>query len=61
MSQHLPAAQADGRVIVAHLGNGASMCALRNGKSVTIADSLRGRPVAEQMLARVAKATGYPR
>jgi hypothetical protein len=34
---------------------------LRNGKSVTIADSLRGRPVAEQMLARVAKATGYPR
>ncbi|MFN7154703.1 MAG: DUF3592 domain-containing protein [Acidovorax sp.] len=34
---------------------------LRNGKSVTIADSLRGRPVAEQMLARLAKATGYPR
>jgi acetate kinase len=25
---------ADGRVIVAHLGSGASMCALRNGKSV---------------------------
>lgn len=25
---------AQGRVIVAHLGNGASMCALRNGKSV---------------------------
>lgn len=34
---------------------------LRSGKSVTIADSLRGRPVAEQMLARVAQATGYPR
>lgn len=34
---------------------------LRNGKSVTIADSLRGRPVAEQMLARLAQATGYPR
>lgn len=34
---------------------------LRNGKSVTIADSLRGRPVAEQMLATLAKATGYPR
>jgi acetate kinase len=26
--------QAAGRVIVAHLGNGASMCAMRNGKSV---------------------------
>lgn len=25
---------ADGRVIVAHLGSGASMCALRNGKSI---------------------------
>ncbi|HCE94978.1 MAG: hypothetical protein A2Z90_19065 [Burkholderiales bacterium GWA2_64_37] len=34
---------------------------LRNGKSVTIADSLRGRPVAEQMLDRLAQATGYPR
>lgn len=34
---------------------------LRNGKSVTIADSLRGRPVADQLLAAVAKATGYPR
>lgn len=33
---------------------------LRNGKSVTIADSLRGRPVADQLLAAVAKATGYP-
>lgn len=31
---------------------------LRNGKSVTIADSLRGRPVAEQMLARLTQATG---
>jgi acetate kinase len=28
LPQHLPAAQADGRVIVAHLGNGASMCAM---------------------------------
>jgi hypothetical protein len=28
---------------------------------VTIADSLRGRPMAEQRLARVAKATGFPR
>lgn len=34
---------------------------LRNGKRVTIADSLRGQPVAEQLLAHVAKATGYPR
>ncbi len=34
---------------------------LRSGGRVTIADSLRGRPVAEQMLARIAKATGYPR
>ena len=25
---------ADGKVVVAHLGNGASMCALRDGKSV---------------------------
>ncbi|MBV2234048.1 MAG: acetate/propionate family kinase [Sterolibacterium sp.] len=30
----LPAATAAGRVIVAHLGNGASMCALHNGQSV---------------------------
>ncbi|MEW6164248.1 MAG: acetate/propionate family kinase [Pseudomonadota bacterium] len=30
---HLPAAQADGRVIVAHLGNGASMCAMLGRKS----------------------------
>lgn len=28
LPQHLPAAQADGRVIVAHLGNGASMCGM---------------------------------
>ncbi len=34
---------------------------LRSGKSVTIADSLRGRPVAEQLLTRLAKATDYPR
>lgn len=33
---------------------------LRNGKAVTIADSLRGRAVAEQLLARVSQATGYP-
>jgi hypothetical protein len=33
---------------------------LRSGGRVTIADSLRVRPVAEQMLERVAKATGYP-
>ena len=26
--------QADGRVIVAHLGNGASMCAMKNRQSV---------------------------
>ena len=34
---------------------------LRDGRRVTIADSLRGRNVAEQMLTRVAEATGYPR
>lgn len=28
LPQHLPATQADGRVIVAHLGNGASMCGM---------------------------------
>jgi acetate kinase len=28
LPQHLPAMQADGRVIVAHLGNGASMCGM---------------------------------
>ncbi|MFH1814353.1 MAG: acetate/propionate family kinase [Pseudomonadota bacterium] len=28
LPQHLPTAQADGRVIVAHLGNGASMCGM---------------------------------
>ena len=33
LPQHLPAAQADGRVIVAHLGNGASMCAMHGRKS----------------------------
>lgn len=33
LPQHLPAAQADGRVIVAHLGNGASMCGLRARRS----------------------------
>ena len=33
LPQHLPAAQAEGRVIVAHLGNGASMCALVGRKS----------------------------
>jgi acetate kinase len=33
LPQHLPAAQADGRVVVAHLGNGASMCAMQNRRS----------------------------
>lgn len=33
LPQHL-AERADGRVIVAHLGNGASLCAMRNRKSV---------------------------
>jgi acetate kinase len=33
LPQHLPPAQADGRVIVAHLGNGASMCAMVGRKS----------------------------
>ncbi len=33
LPQHL-GAKADGRVVVAHLGNGASMCALRERKSV---------------------------
>ncbi len=30
----LPGCKADGRVIVAHLGNGASICAMHDGKSV---------------------------
>ena len=33
LPKHLPAAQANGRVLVAHLGNGASMCAIHGGKS----------------------------
>ena len=33
LPQHLDD-KADGRVIVAHLGNGASLCAMKNGKSV---------------------------
>jgi acetate kinase len=33
LPQHLPAAQANGRVIVAHLGNGASMCGMVGRKS----------------------------
>jgi acetate kinase len=33
LPQHLPTAQAEGRVIVAHLGNGASMCGMRGRRS----------------------------
>jgi acetate kinase len=33
LPQHLPAAQANGRVIVAHLGNGASMCGMKARQS----------------------------
>ncbi len=33
LPQHLPDGRAEGRVIVAHLGNGASMCALVNRRS----------------------------
>lgn len=33
LPQHLPSSQANGRVIVAHLGNGASMCAMVGRKS----------------------------
>lgn len=33
LPQHLPADEANGRVIVAHLGNGASMCAMRGRQS----------------------------
>lgn len=33
LPQHLPAAQANGHVIVAHLGNGASMCGMTARKS----------------------------
>jgi len=33
LPQHLEAARANGRVIVAHLGNGASMCAMLNRRS----------------------------
>lgn len=33
LPHYLPAAQADGRVIVAHLGNGASMCGMRARRS----------------------------
>ena len=32
--QHMAPAMANERVIVAHLGNGASLCALQNGKSI---------------------------
>jgi len=34
LPEHLDQATANGRVIVAHLGNGASMCAMQNRKSV---------------------------
>ncbi len=34
IAAHLPPALATGRVIVAHLGSGASLCALRDGRSV---------------------------
>lgn len=34
LPRHLPPAKANGRVIVAHLGNGASMCALYNRRSI---------------------------
>jgi len=34
LPEHLDAGRANGRVIVAHLGNGASMCAMRERKSV---------------------------
>ncbi|MCX8087157.1 MAG: acetate/propionate family kinase [Rhodocyclaceae bacterium] len=33
LPRHLPPEQANGRVVVAHLGNGASMCAMRGRKS----------------------------
>ena len=33
LPQYLDAARAEGRVIVAHLGNGASMCAMKNRRS----------------------------
>ena len=33
LPRHLPPARADGRVIVAHLGNGASMCAMKGRRS----------------------------
>lgn len=34
LTEHLPEKTAQGRVIVAHLGNGASMCAMQNRQSV---------------------------
>lgn len=34
LPQHLAAGRANGRVIVAHLGNGASMCALKERRSI---------------------------
>jgi acetate kinase len=34
LPQHLGASRADGRVIVAHLGNGASMCAMKERRSM---------------------------
>ena len=34
--------------------------ALKNGKTITVADSLRGKAVAEQMLQQLAQATGLP-
>jgi len=35
MASHMGPALAQGRVVIAHLGAGASMCALNNGRSVT--------------------------
>ena len=34
LAEHLPPELADGRVIVAHLGNGASLCAMHNRQSI---------------------------
>ena len=34
--------------------------ALKSGKTITVADSLRGEAVAEQMLQQLAQATGLP-
>jgi len=51
LPEHLGAAQAEGRVIVAHLGNGASLCAMRGRESQATTmgfTALDGLPMGER-------------